>query len=53
MNKIYNIIFGLICYIVGMLLLFDIVSLENMGNPFPIIFVLLGSILIELSKENK
>lgn len=53
MGKIFNKIFGILCYGIGIALLFDIVSLENMGNPFPLIFVLLGSLLIEIDNKNK
>ena len=52
MNKVFNIMFGIICYVIGMLLVFGIVSIESLGgDPFPLIFVLLGSILIELSNK--
>lgn len=47
MNSIFNKVFGIICYIIGILFLFDLITLENIGDPFPLIFVLLGSLLIE------
>jgi len=47
MNNIFNKTFGIICYIIGILFLFDFITLENIGDPFPLIFVLLGSLLIE------
>ena len=52
MGKIFNKIFGILCHGIGVLLLFDIISLENLGgDPFPLIFTLLGSILIEISNK--
>lgn len=51
MNRIINKIIGIVIYGLGMLLVFDIVTIEELGDPTPLIFVLLGSLMIEVNTK--
>ena len=53
MNKIFDIILGILCYTIGILLVFDKTRLENMDDPFALILILLGGILIRLSNKQE
>lgn len=52
-DKIFNKIYAIICYGISILLIFDKIQFEDANDPLALIFVLLGSLLIEVNKKNK
>lgn len=47
-SRILNKIIGFIIYIIGMLLMFGILSVEELGDSTALILIALGSLMIEV-----